>query len=466
MSETTTKRLVMERKKRESREMFACELKLRPKNVKNVGTLETVPYPESVRLPNLELNFPVEPGRFRYDRGFLLQFMSVCKQRPASLAPLGALGLEPYNTSREGANSTHRQESPSASQARHTSSNAIVSSAPFRSTTGRPMFTPRGAIQGGARGGYPGQNGRARNQRGNTRGNGPRSSELHTPGSQAAIIQLVSRPEATEGPSIGTDTLDSHQRQHLRARWLIIIKYRVKALLNRLAVDNFESISKKIIGWANRSEGEKDEIFLKRIVSLVVEHAKSGAAFSELYARLCRKMVEQISSNVQDETIHDSQGQPIAGGALFRKYLLSYCHYEFECRWCPEETPISVEPEDNVAEATSQASRRHAADLNPYKATKAKRQDLGLVRFICELFRLQMLNERAVHDCVKVLLSNIINPGEEEIVALNVIFTTIGPSLDNFKGKDHIDIYFERMQEMVKGNISWRLRFLLMASLK
>ena len=33
----------------------------------------------------------------RYDREFLLQFMSVCKERPATLPPLDAIGLEPVD---------------------------------------------------------------------------------------------------------------------------------------------------------------------------------------------------------------------------------------------------------------------------------------------------------------------------------------------------------------------------------
>ena len=43
----------------------------------------------------------------RYDRDFLLQFMSICKEKPDNLPPLDAIGLEPsdqstYNMARGG----------------------------------------------------------------------------------------------------------------------------------------------------------------------------------------------------------------------------------------------------------------------------------------------------------------------------------------------------------------------------
>jgi translation initiation factor 4G len=44
------------------------------------------------------------------------------------------------------------------------------------------------------------------------------------------------------------------------------------------------------------------------------------ATWSEMYARLCRRMMEQmlqISTNVQDDGIKNAEGKPITGGQLF-----------------------------------------------------------------------------------------------------------------------------------------------------
>ena len=38
-----------------------------------------------------------------------------------------------------------------------------------------------------------------------------------------------------------------------------------------------------------------------------------------MHARLCQKMMEQISPNVQDDGIRNAEGKSIASGLLFRK---------------------------------------------------------------------------------------------------------------------------------------------------
>ncbi|KAG8733136.1 hypothetical protein FRC10_000406, partial [Ceratobasidium sp. 414] len=60
-----------------------------------IEVLNAVSYPEAIKAPNPDLNVAAMPGKFRYDREFLLQFMDVCKERPDSLPPLDAIGLEP-----------------------------------------------------------------------------------------------------------------------------------------------------------------------------------------------------------------------------------------------------------------------------------------------------------------------------------------------------------------------------------
>jgi translation initiation factor 4G len=87
-----------------------------------------------------------------------------------------------------------------------------------------------------------------------------------------------------------------------------------------------------------------------------------------------------------------------------------------------------------------------------YAATMAKCQGLGPVQLIGELFKLQMLTERIMHGGIKKLLSNVVNPEEEEIESLCKLLMTVGHSLDNAKGRNHMDIYFERMQEIANGS--------------
>jgi translation initiation factor 4G len=97
-----------------------------------------------------------------------------------------------------------------------------------------------------------------------------------------------------------------------------------------------------------------------------------------------------------------------------------------------------------------------------YIAQKAKRHGLGLIKFIGELFKLQMLTERIMHECVKKLLGNVDNPEEEEIESLCKLLTTVGGILDTQKARAHMDVYFSRMKELTKSlHVTPRMQFML-----
>ncbi|KAG8928199.1 hypothetical protein FRC01_006322 [Tulasnella sp. 417] len=251
------------------------------------------------------------------------------------------------------------------------------------------------------------------------------------------------------------------------------IERKVKALLNKLTLENFDSVSKKIIRWANKSENEKNGATLISVIKLVFERAIDEAHSSEIHPRLCRKMMEWISPNVQDDNIRNNSGEPIVGGHLFRKYLLNRCQEDFERGWSQKKPPqaeAAFEPPENTA--TEDASKTNVEGGGPvlysdeyYARLKARRQGLGLVRFIGGLFKLQMLTERIMHECIKKLLSKIDNPEEEELESLCELLMTVGQVLDTPKAKGHMDIYFGRMQMLADNpNVGWRIRYRLLAS--
>ena len=79
-----------------------------------IADIATVSYPEGYHSPHPDLNQNVKNRKFRYqllslkyltienficryDHEFLLKFMSVCKERPATLPPLDAIGLKPVD---------------------------------------------------------------------------------------------------------------------------------------------------------------------------------------------------------------------------------------------------------------------------------------------------------------------------------------------------------------------------------
>lgn len=63
---------------------------------------------------------------------------------------------------------------------------------------------------------------------------------------------------------------------------------------------------------------------------------------------------------------------------------------------------------------------------------KARRRSIGNIKFIGELFKLKMLTEAIMHDCVVKLLKN---HDEESLECLCRLLTTIGRDLDFEKAK-------------------------------
>jgi translation initiation factor 4G len=250
-----------------------------------------------------------------------------------------------------------------------------------------------------------------------------------------------------------------------------MVERKVKGLLNKLSMEKFDSISDQIISWANKSEDEKDGRTLIQVIKLVFEKATDEATWSEMYARLGRKMMEQISPKVQDDGIKNNDGKPITGGQLFRKYLLNRCQEDFERGWVAKEATAAAAATKAIEDEAVKAANEKKGDQKEehvlyseeyYAAQKAKRRGLGLIKFIGELFKLQMLTERIMHECVKKLLGNVDNPEEEEIESLCKLLTTVGNSLDTQKARAHMDVYFSRMKELTKStHVTPRMQFML-----
>jgi len=169
----------------------------------------------------------------------------------------------------------------------------------------------------------------------------------------------------------------------------------------------------------------------------------------------CRKMLESMSVDIKDENVKDKNGNVVTGGNLFRKYLLNRCQEEFERGW---KVNLPARKEGESEEAVMMSDEY-------YEAMAAKRRGLGLVKFIGELFKLQMLTERIMHECVKKLVDYEGLPDEAEIESLTSLLKTIGKQLDDpsSKGAARMDIYFERIKTtMEMPELPSRLKFMLL----
>ena len=65
--------------------------------------------------------------------------------------------------------------------------------------------------------------------------------------------------------------------------------------------------------------------------------------------------------------------------------------------------------------------------------TKARSRSLGNIRFIGELFKLKMLSEDIIHECIYCLLRS--GSDEESLECFCRLITTAGKELDNEQAK-------------------------------
>lgn len=483
-------------------------------SARKIEDLSQVTYPDHILSPRSELNTDATPGKFRYDREFLLQFMSICREKPEQLPSLEAIGMTDASDSFApggGFPRTHsgtgQRRGPSGAApplARGTSGSASPMGAGVRMGSGTmPMFgAPRTSeerfaqanmnrgVMGGMPigsgfampGGRPGVGGMSRPPsvaglgRGGDRRSGSgraRGQKGGTPlpptGPDAAPLQVSANSWGAARNKDGQLEEDSPE----------MVQRKVKALLNKLTLDKFDSISDQVLAWANKSEKEQDGRILRQVIALIFEKATDEAHWSPMYASLCRKLMEMLSTAVQDENVRDAQGNPVTGGQLFRKYLLNRCQEDYERGWSRRDELVQAAAdkaaEDNAKISANEQSRAEAeasgkepakeAELlsdEYYAAQKAKRQGLGLVRFIGELYKLQMLTERIMHECIKKLLANIEEPEEEDVESLCRLMTTVGKLLDHDKAHKHMDIYFQRMHSLTKNmKLTSRARFMV-----
>ncbi|KAF9450127.1 ARM repeat-containing protein [Macrolepiota fuliginosa MF-IS2] len=171
-------------------------------------------------------------------------------------------------------------------------------------------------------------------------------------------------------------------------------------------------------------------------------------------------MKEQISDKVQADGIRGPEGRPVAGGQLFQRYLLKRCQEDFERYWLAKEA-IAVDAATKATEgdATKAVNEKNKEGgdqeavlySSEYYATqKAKRQGPGLIKFIGELFKLQMITERIMHECLQKLLADVNTP-EEDIESLCQLLTAAGSLLDTKTARAHVDVYFMRMKELIRS---------------
>ncbi|XP_053267681.1 eukaryotic translation initiation factor 4 gamma 3-like [Pleuronectes platessa] len=216
---------------------------------------------------------------------------------------------------------------------------------------------------------------------------------------------------------------------------------KVRSILNKLTPEKFSQLVKQV--WDLTIDTEER---LKGVIDLVFEKAIDEPSFSVAYGKMCRCLatLKVPITDAPNNTVN------------FQKLLLSRCQKEFE-----KDKGDDVVFERKQKELDSAASTdrdRLQVELQEAKDI-ARRRSISNIKFIGELFKLKMLTEAIMHDCVVKLLGN---HDEDSLECLCRLLTTIGKDFDLVKAKPRMDHYFKQMEKIIReGKTSSRTRFML-----
>ncbi|KXS95783.1 hypothetical protein AC578_6453 [Pseudocercospora eumusae] len=235
-----------------------------------------------------------------------------------------------------------------------------------------------------------------------------------------------------------------------------MVQRKVKAALNKMTPEKFDRISDQILEIAAQSTKETDGRTLRQVIQLTFEKACDEAHWAGMYAKFCQKMLTTMSTDIRDETIKDKNGNPVVGGALFRKYLLNRCQEEFERGW---QANLPDKPEGEEGGEAALLSDEY------YVAAAAKRRGLGLIQFIGQLYKLKMLTLRIMHECVMRLLNFEGEPDEAAVENLTTLLKSVGATMEEEEqGRIMMNAYFQRIDTALlkSESLGSRPRFMIM----
>lgn len=450
---------------------------------------DEIKYPVGISSPNPATNAAAakKGGSFKYDSAFLLQFQKAFTEQPSVEFSQQVKALIGDSDGGRSASTRGSGQGPRTGSKGGPSGGAFGSFAQpasgkplppgttsdqrFAMAQGQMARPMSGAMSFGRGGGFPGPSPMTRTASGlgmnsrsgsrtQTRGSSKQGQNPQAEAKLARTMPLTQgmdlKPITTSSTGWKPMSLARSSGQSAEVDYMApdVVQRKVKAALNKMTPENFEKISKQILEIAAQSKDETDGRTLRQVIQLTFEKATDEAHWAAMYAKFCKRMLENMSPEVKDVTITDKNGNVVSGGALFRKYLLNRCQEDFERGWNVD----MPEPKEGESKETALMSDEY------YKAMTIKRRGLGLVQFIGELFKLGMLTERIMHECVRKLLDFKDEPDEAEIESLSKLLRTIGGNLDSTeKGHAFMNAYFERITNLTQvPDLPSRLKFMLM----
>ena len=215
-----------------------------------------------------------------------------------------------------------------------------------------------------------------------------------------------------------------------------------KYILNRLTVQNFEKLSIEFLNLPI-----EDEDNLRLIIDLIYEQSIDQQLFSWIYARLCKILVDiKVVKNLEP---NKKTG--------FLELLREKTQLEFETDFYHDinydQLIIDIDPE------CTQSNRKKIKHLAEEKLAKIKQKSLGNVKFIGELFKLDLLTEENINSFIEYLLTDETSLKNLECTCM--LLKTVGKYINENKLNYYMDKLIKTSNKS-HGSLNTRIRFMIM----
>lgn len=232
------------------------------------------------------------------------------------------------------------------------------------------------------------------------------------------------------------------------------IERKVKSALNKLTLEMFEPITEELMTIAKQSMWEENAQTVRQVISLTFAKACDEPFWSSVYAQFCAKLLKEIPDEVKDVNIPSKTGEPATGGDMARRILLATCQSEYEKGWVDK---LPTNPDGSPLEPEMMSDEYYAM-------AAAKRRGLGLVKFIGNLYILNMLNDQVILHCLRDQSKNVVDPSEDSLENLAQLIKTVGPRFEALdRNRAALTLVYDNIQQILDNcKLSSRIKFMLM----
>lgn len=210
----------------------------------------------------------------------------------------------------------------------------------------------------------------------------------------------------------------------------ILITKSIKMTLNKLSPNNIQKLSLSLLETCKKSHA-----YLKLVVSGIFEKAWSEKKYTQMYSDLCKTLKTELE-NFKYPEINLPKTQN-----YFKYELLKLC----------EET-FSYLNKDLKSLTLVDSDQQHIG--------KVKMKTLGNVRFIGELFKVNLISAKIVLECINGLLDLFESEhNEDKLEGACLLLLTGGSTFERINIKPVTSKIFERLETLMKSSISSRIKF-------